>query len=98
AWNRDQVVALRVHPGECQLRCSDAEFPSQSYKLVHQVQIAGEVLRLEARRALTEVNAGEFFRRPNRARQQAATQWARRNEGHPELTRGRQDLRFHMPL
>src|SRR5689334_18416910 len=55
AGDRHDVVALRQHPGERELRGRAALLPCHGLDLAHEVEVLLEVLALEARRGTAEI-------------------------------------------
>src|SRR5690606_24601114 len=85
AGDRHDVVALRVHPGERQLAGRHALLARDLLDLGDQLQVAREVLALEARREAPVVVGREVLEAAELAGEEAAPERAVGDEADPEL-------------
>ena len=90
ARDRDEVVALREHPREGQLRGRDALLLGDLRDLGGQLQVGVQVLAGEARAAAAEVLLVELVGRLEAAREEAAPERRVGDEADPELAAGGQ--------
>src|SRR3954453_6503132 len=92
SWDRDDVVATVEYPRERELPGRDALLGRHLLGPFDALDVAVEVLALEARVVAAEVVVGEVGRRAEAAREEAAAERGVRDEADPELAHGRQDL------
>src|SRR3989442_1608276 len=92
ARDRDDVVTLRLHPRERELRRRDALLGRNLLDPLDELEVALEVTGLEARIAPPEVVLRQIVRRAKATTQEAAAERAVRDEADPKLAHSRKDL------
>src|SRR3954449_6603621 len=92
ARDRDDVVALREHPGQRQLGGRAALLARDVLDDAHELEVALEVRALEARVVAAEVVGGQVVDRLDRARQEAAPERRVGHEADAQLAHRREDL------
>lgn len=76
AGNRNDVIALRQHPGQRKLPGADTFIGCQRLHLLHQLQVFAEVFALETRVEATVIIGAEVIRAFQCARQEATAERA----------------------
>src|SRR5437867_669370 len=87
----DDVLALREHPGERELRGLAALARRERFEVAHEVEILLEVLALEAGREAAVVVGREVLEALDLPGQEAAPERAVGDEADPELATGGED-------
>ena len=92
--NRNNVVALREHPRERELRGRAFLFAGDLFDATHQIEILLEVFSLKARRVTAIIVGCEVFEFLKLPGQKSAAEWAIGDETNAEFAAGGQNFVF----
>src|SRR5258708_35882035 len=96
AGNRDDVLILRQHPGQRELRGFAAFLPGDFLDAAHEVEILLKVLALKARRISAVVVLREIYESRELAGEKAAPERTVGDEAYADFAAGVQDVVFWM--
>src|SRR5579864_4139184 len=97
AWDRSDVVALCEQPGKCYLRRCRTRLGRNGLDLIHDSEVALEVLADEARVSLAPIVVGDLRGGPDLTGQETVAERGVRNEADAELAQQWQQLLLRVP-